>query len=164
MGSVQRGAWWPTFSEEDGGLAQSQCSGYACCYWGTWGSGQLLAQSHGSSPPQTPGLLMWLPFSFVCTSHMLPQCAQRVRNLSALLKTQEIQVQSLGGEDPLEKEMATHSSVLAWKIPSPEEPVRLESIGSQRVRHDRAQGILCLEIPQKATYTLGGLWFILKQT
>ena len=53
-----------------------------------------------------------------------------------MLKTQEIQVQSLGVEDPLEKEMATHSSVLAWKIPLTEEPVRLESIGSQRVRHD----------------------------
>ena len=46
-------------------------------------------------------------------------------------KTQETQVQSPGGEDPLEKEMATHSSVLAWKIPWTEKPGRLQSMGSQ---------------------------------
>ena len=48
----------------------------------------------------------------------------------------EARVQSLGREDPLEKEMATHSSILAWKIPWTEEPGRLQSTGSQRVRHD----------------------------
>ena len=48
----------------------------------------------------------------------------------------EIQVQSLGQEDPLEKEMVTHSSILAWKIPWREEPGRLHSMGLQRVRHD----------------------------
>ena len=48
----------------------------------------------------------------------------------------ETQVQFLGGEDLLEKEMATHSSILAWKIPWTEEPGRLQSMGSQRVRHD----------------------------
>ena len=47
-------------------------------------------------------------------------------------------IQSLGREDPLEKEMATHSSTLAWKIPWMEEPGRLQSMGSQRVRHDCA--------------------------
>ena len=46
---------------------------------------------------------------------------------------QEMQVQSLGEEDPLEKEMATHSSILAWEIPWTEEPGRLESRGLQRV-------------------------------
>ena len=45
-------------------------------------------------------------------------------------------VQSLGREDPLEKEMATHSSILAWKIPRTEEPGRLQSMESQRVGHD----------------------------
>ena len=45
-------------------------------------------------------------------------------------------VQSLDREDPLEKEMATHSSILAWKIPRTEEPGRLQSMGLQRVRHD----------------------------
>ena len=51
-------------------------------------------------------------------------------------ETQETQVQSLGWEDPLEKEMATHSSILAWRIPWIEEPGGLQSMGSQRVRHD----------------------------
>ena len=49
---------------------------------------------------------------------------------------QETQVQSLGWEDPLEKEMATNSSILAWKIPWMEEPGWLLSMGSQRVGHD----------------------------
>ena len=48
---------------------------------------------------------------------------------------QETQVRSLGWEDPLEKEMATHSSILAWEIPGTEEPGGLQSMGSQRVRH-----------------------------
>ena len=51
---------------------------------------------------------------------------------------QEMQVQSLGWEDPPEEEMATHSSVLAWEIPWTEEPLELQSAGSQRVRHDLA--------------------------
>ena len=55
-----------------------------------------------------------------------------VKNLPAM---QEIQVRSLGGEDPLEEEMATHFSILAWKIPWTEEFDRLQSRGSQRVRH-----------------------------
>ena len=49
---------------------------------------------------------------------------------------QETWVQTLHQEDLLEKEMATHSSILAWKIPLREEPGRLQSMGSQRVRHD----------------------------
>ena len=56
-----------------------------------------------------------------------------VKNLPAM---QEIQVRSLGQEDPLENGMATHSSILAWKIPWTEEPGRLQSMGSQRVGHD----------------------------
>ena len=59
--------------------------------------------------------------------------AQTVKNLPAM---QENQVRSLGREDPLEKEMATHSSILAWKIPWTEETGRLQSMGSQRVGHD----------------------------
>ena len=51
---------------------------------------------------------------------------------------QEMQVQSLGWEDPLEKEMATHSSLLAWEIPWTEGPSRWQSMGSQRVAHDLA--------------------------
>ena len=53
---------------------------------------------------------------------------------------QELGVCSLGWEDALEEEMATHSSILAWKIPWTEEPDRLQSVGWQRVRHDRAHG------------------------
>ena len=58
---------------------------------------------------------------------------QMVKRLPAMRETW---VQSLGWEDPLEKEMATHSSTLAWKIPWMEEPGRLQSMGSQRVGHD----------------------------
>ena len=47
-----------------------------------------------------------------------------------------IKIQSLGWEDPLEKGMATHSSILAWRLPWTEEPGRLQSTGSQRVEHD----------------------------
>ena len=59
--------------------------------------------------------------------------AQTVKHLSAVWETQ---FRSLGWEDPLEKEVATHSSPLAWKIPWTEEPNRLQPVGSQRVRHD----------------------------
>ena len=67
---------------------------------------------------------------------MGPMIAQQVKNLPAMQETQEMQVLSLGQEDPLEEEMATHSSILAWRIPWTGEPVRLQSMGSQRVRHD----------------------------
>ena len=59
--------------------------------------------------------------------------AQAVKRLPTMWETW---VQSLGWEVPLEKEMATHSSILAWKIPWMEEPGRLQSMGSQRVRHN----------------------------
>ena len=59
--------------------------------------------------------------------------AQTVKNLLAI---QESQVQSLGWEDPLEEGMATHSSILAWRIPWKEEPGGLQSLGSQRVGHN----------------------------
>ena len=59
--------------------------------------------------------------------------AQTIKRLSAM---QETQVRSLGWEDPLEKEMAAHSSTLAWRIPWTEEPGRLQSMGLQRVGHD----------------------------
>ena len=59
--------------------------------------------------------------------------AQMVKNLHAM---QETQVQSMGWEDPLEKGMATHSSILAWRIPWAEVPGELQSMGSQRGRHD----------------------------
>ena len=58
--------------------------------------------------------------------------AQWVKNPPIMQETQEKQVQSLGQEDPLEKKMATHSSILAWEIPWTEEPGRLQSMGSQK--------------------------------
>ena len=61
--------------------------------------------------------------------------AQLVKSLPAMRETQ---IQSLGWEDPLEEEVATHSSILAWRIPRTEEPDGPQSMGSQRVRHDQA--------------------------
>ena len=73
--------------------------------------------------------------------------AQMVKNLPAM---QETQVQSLGREDSLEKEMVTHFSILAWRIPRPEEPGGLLSMGSQRVRPDSATNTF--------TFTSGKEW------
>ena len=70
------------------------------------------------------GLLTLLPH---------PPVAQMVMSLPAV---QETRVRSLGQEDPLEKKMATHSSVYVWKVPWVEEPGRLQSMGSQRVEHN----------------------------
>ena len=64
--------------------------------------------------------------------------AQRLKRLPAMRETR---VRSLGWEDPLEKEMATHPSILAWTIPWVEELSRLQSMGSQRVGHDSATSV-----------------------
>ena len=66
----------------------------------------------------------------------LPLTAQAVKNPPEIQETQVMQFQSLGQEVPLKEEMATHSSVLAWTIPRTEEPVGLQFIGFQRVRHN----------------------------
>ena len=78
----------------------------------------------------TKWALRSLSLSLSIRASLLPQT---VKNLPAM---QETGVQSVGEEDPLEKEMATHSSTLAWRIPWTEEPGRLQSTGSQRVRRD----------------------------
>ena len=83
--------------------------------WLVWGS-QLIAASHLVCLTSLPGL---------------PCVAQTVKNLPAMWETR---VRSLGWEDPLEKGMATHSSILAWRIPWTEEPGGLQSLGSQRAR------------------------------
>ena len=78
----------------------------------------------------------WLSFFFLTEPYFLlgaSLVAQRIKHLPAVRETR---VQSLGWEDPLEKEMATHSSTLAGKIPWMEKPGGLQSMGSQRVRHD----------------------------
>ena len=78
--------------------------------------------------------LTYLISASVCkTEHTCFTGAAVAKNLPA---TQETQIQSLGGDDPLEEEMRPHSSILAWKIPWTEEPSGLQSMGSQRVRHD----------------------------
>ena len=61
--------------------------------------------------------------------------AQPVKNLPAMKETQETRVQFLSQKNPLEEEMATHSSILAWRIPWTEEPGGLQSIGSPKVGH-----------------------------
>ena len=70
--------------------------------------------------------------------------AQTVKNPPTM---QETRVQSLGWEDPLEKDMATHSSILAWGIPRTEEPGELQSVGPQRVKHDWATNTHILNFP-----------------
>ena len=62
--------------------------------------------------------------------------AHQVKNLPAMQKLQEMQVQSLGQKDPLDEGMATHSNNLVWKIPWTEQPGGPQSIASQRVRHN----------------------------
>ena len=76
-------------------------------------------------------------------------CGSVVKNLPAMQVTQETWVWSLGQEDPLEKEMVTHSSILAWRIPWTEESGELQSIGLQRVGRNLAHEytIMCLTSP-----------------
>ena len=78
--------------------------------------------------------------------------AQTVKHLSTM---REIQVRSLGWEDPLEKEMASHSRTIAWKIPWMEEPGRLQSMGSQRVRHNLVTDHASTKLPNKLAPTSG---------
>ena len=69
-------------------------------------------------------------------SHMASMMVQQVKNLRAMQETQEMRVRSLGQEDPLEKEVATHVSILAWRIPRTEVPGGPPSMGSQRVGYN----------------------------
>ena len=79
---------------------------------------------------QSPGTLNWQVLNYYCGTSLVAQMVKRLPTV------RETWVWFLGQEDPLKKEMATHSSSLAWKIPWTEEPGRLQSMGSQRVRHD----------------------------
>ena len=65
---------------------------------------------------------------------------------------QETRVRSLGREDPLEKEMVTHSSILAWRIPWTEEPGRLQSTGSKRVEHNWVTSLPKIDLPSPASF------------
>ena len=70
--------------------------------------------------------------------------AQVVKNLPTMQDTQEMQVQSLGQEDPLAAQMATHSNILAWRIPWTEEPGELQSMGLQQIQHERVHMGMCI--------------------
>ena len=96
---------------------------------------EYLQGAFAAKPPSSFfRLFLWVsPLSFKASLE-----AQRVKHLPAVW---ENQVHSLGREDPLEKEMAPHSSTLAWKIPWTEKPGMLQSMGSQTVRHDWATSL-----------------------
>jgi len=78
----------------------------------------------------------YLPGSGVETGSPALQADSLTSEPQGMQETQETRVQSLGWEDPLEKEMATHSSILAWRIPWTEEPGGVQAMGLQRVGHD----------------------------
>ena len=80
--------------------------------------------------------------------------AQKVKLLPVMQETRR----SLGREDLLEKEMAIHSSILAWKIPWTEEPGRLQSMGSQRVGHDRATSLPGSPVAKTPRSQCRGAW------
>ena len=75
-------------------------------------------------------------FFITAVLHSVQSSSLVAQSLKCLPGMQETRVRSLGPEDPLEKEMATHASILAWRILGTEEPVGLPSMGSHRVRHD----------------------------
>ena len=84
---------------------------------------------------------------FCCVLCYMSPCFPGGSEVKASAWNAESQVQSLGREDSLEKEMATHSSTLAWRIPWREEPGRLQSMGSLRVGRDWATSLSCYMIP-----------------
>ena len=92
----------------------------------------------------------FLPFKLQYPSFSHSLVAQRLKRLPGMRETR---VQSLGQEDPLEKEMATHSSTLGWRIPWREEPGILQSMGSQRVGHDWANSLSLSPIFQTLNVT-----------
>ena len=97
---------------------------------------QWLSEMHVSSSKFVELKITWLettPINVTLNLYWTSLVAHTVKHLPAMWETQ---VQSLGWEDPLEKEMATHSSTLAWKISWTEDPGRLQSMGLQRVGHD----------------------------
>ena len=112
-----RGAWWAAVY----GVAQSRTRL------------KRLSSSRGKSVNGRISEMTWQLIYLVKTEGTSSLVAQMVKNSSVM---QETWVQSLGREDPLEKEMATHSSNLAWKIPWTEEPGRLQSMGSHTVGHN----------------------------
>ena len=120
--------WWPPnkYVEVIQGSCPGAVSGFGSTY--TYGQGRLACcDSWGRKESDTTEWLIWSDLICINESRLV---AQLVKNLPAM---QETWVQFLGQEDPLEKEMATHSGILAWRIPWIEEPGRLQSMRSQEL-------------------------------
>ena len=116
---------------EDTGRAQR--SGQGPPWWTAREGGcGWVFRSQAGCPLHTRFSVSWygLLHSSLCDSSLV---AQMVKHLPTMWETQ---VRSLSRKDPLEKDLSTHSSILAWRIPWTEEPGKLQSMGSQRVRHD----------------------------
>ena len=102
-------------------------------WWPTTGGLGLLTQIHSSVyPPKLHSMCIFFLIHKIYSECWASLMAQMVKKLPEM---QETLVQSLGWEDSLEKEIATHSSILAWRIPWTEEPGGLQSMESQSVRH-----------------------------
>ena len=117
-------------------------------------------------------LFIWLHWVLVAANRIFDLCCsmqdlylgyansslvgQTVKNLQAMCDTW---VQSLGWEDPLEKEMATHAGILAWKVPRTEEPGGLQSMGLQRVRHDWVANNTHTHTHMQILVVACGIWF-----
>ena len=99
--------------------------------------------NHSHSPVEKTEAPSWIVWAALVT--------QTVKNLPAVRETR---VPSLGWEDPLPKGMATHSSILAWRMPWTKEPGRLQSMGSQRVRHDWETGTFTFTLKVHGTLTM----------
>ena len=139
MESTQESPWWtflgwPRQSEEPGGVwaqgstwpSEQQLEGLCCVHW-------LQASFSPAALPLSPAELL---SNNACVASLV---TQMIKNLPAL---QETQVWSLGWDNSLEKEMATHSTILAWKIPWAEEAGGLQSMGSPWVGHDWATNVM----------------------
>ena len=100
---------------------------------------------------QTLGIIIDPTLGIRGPPHLSHQASLVVQTVKRLPAMRETWVRSLGREDPLEKEVAIHSSTLAWKIPWTEEPDRLQSMGSQRVGHDWATSLSTF--PHLMTYS-----------
>ena len=110
----------------DSGRSDGGGIGYLLrCSWAS-----LVAQLVKNLPAMR--IIQFFKEVFFYFTYYLLLMAEKVKRLPAI---QETRVRALGWEDPLEKEMAIHSSTIAWKIPRTEEPGRLQSMGSQRVGH-----------------------------
>ena len=88
----------------------------------------LVLERHGKVLPRIIAVLKYLIYGDLLNSV--------VKNLPAMQETQKMRIRSLDSEDPLEEEMATHSSILAWKILWIEQPIELQYVGLQGVRHN----------------------------